>query len=143
MGYTFKSTGEVISPLGNQLSCLVEDRRTGCHVSLLQTTNGIRKLIRVNVQRAIYVMFSDDTLDRKDVVILKDLNKGPSIDNLVKIPLSQWHKSGKKGRSKQFDEQACEDIIERYLFGNYTYSQLAKLFNCSTVTISKIVNNSY
>ena len=92
-------------------------------------------------------MFSGDTLARNEVVILKNPDLPPSIDNLVKMSISDMLNSGisskKQGRRKRFKQETCEEIIERYIFGNYTYSQLAELFDCSTVTIQKIVKEEY
>ncbi len=146
-GYTFYPNGTAKSPNGKLLEPLPSSRdsKTGPIVSLIEhKKDGSRRIIRVNMARAIYSMFVSNDLTRKDVVIVRNAAKPPSVKNISKLSISKWqHINSTPGRKKKFDEETCDEIACRYLFSRATVFDLSLMFGCSKQTIYRIVNNEY
>lgn len=146
LGYTFFNDGTVITSHGRELELIKEDRETGPYITLIKTKKGKRQNIRINLARAIYSMFSGKKLSRTDVVALKDISKKCSFDNLevikIKDVVDKNVKNGTHGRQPKFTKEEAIKIIEENKEG-YSDVELTKKYDCSLVTIQKILNRNY
>lgn len=149
MGYIFTRDGEVCSPRGRFIRQIQEEKNTGNHVSLIvKDPDGKRRIIRVNLARAIYCMFSGDELQSGEVITFKNGNSyNCSFDNLVKGNLNGYfaglHHIRSSGRKRLFSETDVQRIKKEYHSRGFNYKQLGARYNCSAVTIQKIICGTY
>lgn len=150
LGYIFTKSGKVFSPHGKEIIPLNQGRKTGNSISLIVTANGKKKLVRVNILRAIYSMFckASDTPGDDSVIVMIDEECGDtSFKNLKKVKKVDYiraHscKTGKRGRKRIFDIHE-EMEIKDYYSKSKNYKKTADKFGCSALTIQKVIKGVY
>ena len=146
-GYTFHRNGTVKSPGGKTLKPLKENRASGNHVTLIFNTDDGRNLVRVNVARAIYSMFSGEALDNNEIVTFKN---GDFCDyryeNLKKVTMKEYINNTPGitnfGRKRMFSKKQADRIKQLYEDGK-SFVKIAAKYNCSVITVQKICRDQY
>lgn len=139
-GYLVYRDGRIISKSGKEISSYFFTYAYS-HVSL--TIDG--KKVKKNKAILIYNLFSEETFDTALYVLrFKDGDtSNAAYDNLYLISRKEYLKECRSaGRgAHRFDEETKKEIRDKYKQGNLSLRQMCSEYQCTLLTMQKIINS--
>ena len=149
MNYTFTRKGEVYSPSGNLLKQSTFGNSLGQSVSIiLYDKNNKKRVVHISVARAIYSMFSGESISRDFVVLPKNGDYSDcSYENLKLMSLSEYMiikgVNKGKGRKRKYSNETIDAITNHYYHVSRDLDEICEKFNCSKTAIHLMIKGRY